>query len=180
MRRHLLLGLALVALLPACRRQELASGISDSTFVRTVLALRRVPLVAGPDSGRRSAMRDSIMRAHHVTPAQLERAARELAAQPSHAQKVWMQIDTASMGATHGAAVTTAPAAVTPSVVPQPGAPAGTPQTMTPQQAAAPHPGMPPAAGAPVVPGTVPGRPPPKVIRMEATTGQSANQPPKR
>jgi hypothetical protein len=76
-----------------CRDDQLVSGINDSTFVRTVAELRRVPTLAGGDSVRARVLRDSILRAQGVTPGQLEQAARRLADAPNRAQRLWQEID---------------------------------------------------------------------------------------
>src|SRR5215213_4520342 len=84
----------LVALASAasCRRSELATGVSDSTFVAVMADLKRVQEAPGMDSGGRSARRDSILQSRGLTPAQLEMAARELADNPARAQTVWQAI----------------------------------------------------------------------------------------
>jgi hypothetical protein len=85
----------LVALGPAagCRRAELATGISDSTFVAVMADLKRVHDTPGMDSAQRAARRDSILQGRGLTPAQLETAARELAQNPGRAQTVWQAVE---------------------------------------------------------------------------------------
>jgi hypothetical protein len=93
--RTVALALALVGSLSlaGCRSDQIVDGISDSTFVRTLTDLRRVPTIAGQDSARRQVMRDSILRQRGVTAGQLEEAARRLAASPTRAERIWQEID---------------------------------------------------------------------------------------
>jgi hypothetical protein len=90
--RTAVVALLLLAAL-GCRDDQLVSGISDSTFVRTLAELRRVPTLAAGDSTRARALRDSILRAQGVTATQLEQAARRLADAPNRAQRLWQEID---------------------------------------------------------------------------------------
>ena len=87
--------LVLVVLGPAtgCRRSELATGISDSTYVAVMADLKRVHDAPGMDSAQRAARRDSILQGRGLTPAQLEAAARELAHNPARAQTVWQAVE---------------------------------------------------------------------------------------
>ena len=86
---------ALVALGPTtgCRRAELATGISDSTYVAVMAELKRVHDSPGMDSAQRAARRDSILQSRGLTPAQLELAARHLAQNPARAQTVWQAVE---------------------------------------------------------------------------------------
>lgn len=103
-----------------CRSREIVRGVPDSTFVSTIVALRRVPQMVPADSGRRLAVRDSILRAHGVSREQLDAAARVLAQRPSRAKSVWDAIDTKS--GVSGTSATTS-AAVAPSVQTVPATP---------------------------------------------------------
>ncbi|HSA56428.1 MAG TPA: hypothetical protein VLE53_12045 [Gemmatimonadaceae bacterium] len=96
MRRASLVVVSAV-LLASCRGQEIVSGVSDSTFARTMIALRRLPLATGGDTTARTAARDSILRAHGVTAAQLESAAVRLASQPDRAANLWRVIEAAQL-----------------------------------------------------------------------------------
>jgi hypothetical protein len=89
------LALVLVVLGPAtgCRRSELATGISDSTYVAVMADLKRVHDTPGMDSAQRAARRDSILQGRGLTPAQLEAAARALAQNPARAQTVWQAVE---------------------------------------------------------------------------------------
>jgi hypothetical protein len=88
------LALALLLLLGgACRRAELADGVSDSVFVATMTELRQVQANATLDSAGRAAARDAALRRHRVNAAQLERAAAALADDPERASNVWTEIE---------------------------------------------------------------------------------------
>lgn len=89
------LVIALVAVGPAagCRQTELATGISDSTYVAVMADLKRVHDAPGVDSAQRAARRDSILQSRGLTPAQLEDAARHLAQNPARAQTVWQAVE---------------------------------------------------------------------------------------
>ena len=77
----------------ACQRSQLATGVSDSTFVAVMAELKRVHDMPGVDSGRRAARRDSILQRRGLTPAQLEAAAKRLAQNPARAQTVWQAVE---------------------------------------------------------------------------------------
>lgn len=123
---RVILSAAALALLVAagCRSRDLVRGVPDSTFVATIADLRRVPQLAPADSGRRQALRDSIMRAHRVTQDQLDAAARILAERPSRAKSVWDAID-AKSGVSSASTTTTttlvAPVPVAPATTVPPG-----------------------------------------------------------
>ena len=89
------LVIALVAVGPAagCRRTDLATGISDSTYVAVMAELKRVHDTPGMDPAQRAARRDSILQSRGLTPAQLEEAARHLAQNPARAQTVWQAVE---------------------------------------------------------------------------------------
>ena len=89
----LLIVLVAVGTVTSCARSELATGISDSTFVSVLAELKRVQDVPGMDSAWRAARRDSILQSRGLTPAQLEAAAKELAQNPGRAQTVWQAIE---------------------------------------------------------------------------------------
>ena len=90
---RMLVGHALVLCgMMGCRPGGLAGGMSDSTFVQVVAALRRINNAEGVDSARRALARDSVLQSRDLTPAQLERAARELGDDPDRALAVWQQI----------------------------------------------------------------------------------------
>ena len=92
--RHvLLIVLVAVGTATSCRRSQLADGVSDSTYVAVMAALKRVQDAPGLDSAQRAARRDSILQSRGLTPAQLEAAAQELAENPGRAQTVWQAIE---------------------------------------------------------------------------------------
>lgn len=101
MRKVWLLAVS-AALLAACRGDEIVSGVSDSTFARTMIALRRLPLATTGDTIARVAARDSILRAHGITGSQLESAAVRLADQPDRAANLWRVIEAAQFEAPPG------------------------------------------------------------------------------
>lgn len=61
-----------------CRRDPVFSEVSDSTYIKTMVALRRLP-VGSMDSTSRARQRDSILKAFGVTAKQLEDIAVRLA-----------------------------------------------------------------------------------------------------
>jgi len=99
----LLVGLALAG----CRRDRSADlGIPDTTFVATLGELRRTETDTSIDATMRDSTRRMILRHHKVTPAQLEHAARRLAASPTRASELWRKVEN--------------PARATPPTVPKP------------------------------------------------------------
>lgn len=93
--RQACLLVASAVLLAGCRSNEIVNGVSDSTFTRTMIALRRLPLAGGGDTTARAAARDSVLRAHGITGAQLESAAVRLADDPNRAANLWRVIEAA-------------------------------------------------------------------------------------
>jgi hypothetical protein len=67
--------------------------MSDSTFVRTMLALRTLPVGIITDPAGRMRQRDSILAAHGVTAAQMESTAVRLATDPVKASRIWQAIE---------------------------------------------------------------------------------------
>jgi hypothetical protein len=94
--------MVLVALASAagCRREQLATGISDSTFVAVMADLKRVHDTPGMDSAQRAQRRDSVLQSRGLTPAQLEAAAHQLAQNPGRAQTVWQAVERRSVDTT--------------------------------------------------------------------------------
>ena len=101
MRKACLLAVSAV-LLAGCRSDEIVSGVSDSTFARAMIALRRLPLATQGDTASRVAARDSILRSHGVTAAQLESAAVRLADDPARAANLWRVIEAAQFERAEG------------------------------------------------------------------------------
>ncbi|NUQ11785.1 MAG: hypothetical protein HUU26_05565 [Gemmatimonadaceae bacterium] len=83
-----LLGLAL----GGCRQDPVFIEMSDSTFVRTMVALRQLP-VGTTDQLGRARKRDSILAAFGVTGAQVESTAVRLASDPARAALIWQAIE---------------------------------------------------------------------------------------
>ena len=82
MRRYFTpLALLLALSAGACRRDPVFREISDSTYIKTMVALRRLP-VGSMDSTSRAGQRDSILKAFGVTAKQLEDIAIRLAEDP--------------------------------------------------------------------------------------------------
>lgn len=81
-------ALAVSTLLAACARGDRLSA-RDSTFVATMVELRRIP--AGPPAD--SALRQAVLRRRGVTARELEAVAAELADDPARAARVWRRID---------------------------------------------------------------------------------------
>ena len=78
----------------ACRRGEITAGVSDSTYVATMIALTRINQEEGRDSASRAAARDSVLQSRGLTPDDIERAARALEQDPAHAVELWAKIRT--------------------------------------------------------------------------------------
>lgn len=88
------MALAIVCLLTAtgCRRDRVFTEMSDSTYIHTMVALRKLPI--GPaDTTARARQRDSILSAFGVTAAQLESVAVRLAADPARATAIYRAIE---------------------------------------------------------------------------------------
>jgi hypothetical protein len=86
----LLLTLLLVT---GCRRDAVFTEMSDSTFVQTMVALRKLPVGSNIDRATRDRSRDSILAAHGVTAAQVESTAVRLANDPARASDIWRAIE---------------------------------------------------------------------------------------
>ena len=86
------IGVLLVAT-TSCRRDPVFADMSDSTFVRTMIALRKLP-VSPADTALRARQRDSILDSMGVTAAQVESTAVRLASDPALAARIWRAIET--------------------------------------------------------------------------------------
>lgn len=85
---------ALLLLTPAgCRREELPGGLTDSSFVSTMVELRRIRENATLDSTERAQAREAVLRRRRVTPKQLEQAAATLADDPARASAIWQTVE---------------------------------------------------------------------------------------
>jgi hypothetical protein len=74
--------------LAACKKGD-ALTARDSTFVVTMVELRRIPAGTPGDSAARRA----VLRRRGVTPEALEAVAAELASEPTRAAAVWRRIE---------------------------------------------------------------------------------------
>lgn len=90
MPRAALFALLLLIVGAACR-DAIFSEMSDSTYIRTMVALRRLPL--GIDSVSRARQRDSVLRAFGVTAKDLETIANRLAEDPKRAADIYRAIE---------------------------------------------------------------------------------------
>ena len=80
----------------ACRRDPVFRDMSDSTYIRTMVALRKLPV--GPaDTVARARQRDSILKAFGVTAAQLESVAVRLSNDPARAAVIFRAIENPSV-----------------------------------------------------------------------------------
>lgn len=88
------LACTLTLAVAGCTRPGMAtSDVSDSTFVRTMVALRKLELDQSVDSATLDSARRVVLRRHGVTVNQLETKARALAGDAQHASDVWRAID---------------------------------------------------------------------------------------
>ncbi len=85
---HALLASGLLA----CGPGGMAGGMSDSTFVSVMSALRKVNGAEGLDSARRAAARDSVLQSRDLTADDIERTGRALGDDPDRSVAVWQQI----------------------------------------------------------------------------------------
>jgi len=77
----------------SCQRSQSSDGVSDTTFVAVMAALKNVRDMPGLDSAARAFKRDSILQRKGLKPAQLEAAAKRLAQNPARAQTVWQAVE---------------------------------------------------------------------------------------
>ena len=91
---HLALILALGT--SGCQGREIISGVDDSTFVRTMAALRQVQGDSTLGDSARRVRRDSVLRRNEVTADRLERAARALADDPQRAEALFQAVNRAN------------------------------------------------------------------------------------
>lgn len=68
-------------------------GVNDSTFVNTIVELRRIGADSSLDSTARDSARRALLRRRGLTARQLEDAARAMAANPDRAIAIWRAID---------------------------------------------------------------------------------------
>jgi hypothetical protein len=87
-----LIGLVLVAA-PSCGREAVFTEMTDSTFVQTMVALRKLPIGESIDTVARNRQRDAILKRFGVTAAQVESTAIRLANDPARASEIWRAIE---------------------------------------------------------------------------------------
>ncbi len=92
--RRTALVVTLAATIASCRDQSPASSVSDSTFVRTMVELRRVQSDSTIDSMMEDSVRRVVLRRNGVSVEALDAAARALAADPARASAVFHEIET--------------------------------------------------------------------------------------
>ena len=83
-----------VLLVSACRSDPIFSDMSDSTYVRTMVALRKLP-VGNVDSASRARQTDSVLKSFGLTAAQVESTSVRLANDPARAAEIWRAIEQA-------------------------------------------------------------------------------------
>jgi len=91
------LAVMLVAL-PACPASDphVDLGMTDTTFVRTMVRLHAVAVDSQLDSVARDSARRMVLRDMKVTAEQLDTAAMRLAREPTRAESLWTRIDRAT------------------------------------------------------------------------------------
>ena len=77
-----------------CRSDPIFSDMSDSTYVRTMVALRKLP-VGTVDSVSRARQTDSVLKAFGLTAAQVESTSVRLSNDPARAAEIWRAIENA-------------------------------------------------------------------------------------
>ena len=85
-------SLLLILVIAGCTRDGLAPGMSDSTYIASMVALLRVGGDATLDSAGRAAARRTVLQQRGLTPEQLEQWARGLARDPQRANDVASEI----------------------------------------------------------------------------------------
>ena len=97
MMRRILVAAALAVVLSACptegRRAE--TGMTDTTFVHTMIRLHAVAVDSSLDSVARDSARRMVLRENHVTASQLDAAVESLAFDSKRAESLWSRIDRA-------------------------------------------------------------------------------------
>lgn len=99
MRRMIVLLPVLVSsAIVACRGNELAAGVDESTFVTTMAALHRIALDDTLNNEMRERARNDLLQSRGLTPEQLTSAASALADDPERALAVWRRITEPDVG----------------------------------------------------------------------------------
>lgn len=79
-----------------CNSDPVFREMSDSTYIRTMVALRKLP-IGSADSLARARQRDSILQTFGVTPAELEAIAIRLSEDPARAAVIFRAIESPSV-----------------------------------------------------------------------------------
>jgi hypothetical protein len=86
--------LTLVGAAGGCRRRAAAvDGVSEATFVATMVELRRLDTVTTTDSAARASARAAVLQRRGLTRQQFEHFAASLADDPAHAEELFARID---------------------------------------------------------------------------------------
>lgn len=91
-----LVAVALLSIGSGCRGDPVFREMSDSTYVKTMAALRRLPLSI--DSVSRARQRDAVLQSFGVTAKDLEAIAVRLAEDPARAANVFRAIENSTVG----------------------------------------------------------------------------------
>jgi hypothetical protein len=92
-----IIALATLVQSAGCRSDPVFTDMSDSTFVRTMVALRKLP-IGSADTATRARQRDSVLNVFGVTAAQVESTTLRLADDPARAASIWRAIENPSTG----------------------------------------------------------------------------------
>jgi hypothetical protein len=90
---------SLTLLLSACPPSDphVDIGMTDTTFVKTMVGLYRVATDSSIDSTARDSARRQVLRLNKVTTEQLDAASKALALEPVRANSLWARIDRQSV-----------------------------------------------------------------------------------
>jgi hypothetical protein len=86
--RHCVLGAAMAA----CARTAGRAVMDDSTFVATMARLHVIERIDEMSDAARDSLRRGVLQEQGLTPAELERQARQYADDPAHASAIWAAI----------------------------------------------------------------------------------------
>ena len=116
--------LTLVGPAGGCRRRAAAKdGVTEATFVATMVELRRLDTATTPDSAARMAARAAVLQRRGLTARRLEQFAISLADDPARAQELFARIDsTLTRGEKAGKTPPRAPSAGPPPAADSPAA----------------------------------------------------------
>lgn len=92
-RKFITLAALLLGAGVGCTGGPVARHVSDSTFVRTMVQLRRVAADSSLDSASRDSARKATLERNGLTATELEQAAASLASDPDRAARLWRVIE---------------------------------------------------------------------------------------